>query len=61
MFYFRVLFVVKESKLQKYCEPRIGQIVHILGKQCFNTFSWGFKSRALEIAIQFLLRLTVGS
>lgn len=53
-------FVVKESKLQKNCEPRIGQALHILGKQCFNTFSQGFKSRALEIAIQFLFTLTAG-
>lgn len=35
-------------------ESRIGEVLHILGKQFFNTFPWGCKSRALDTDIQFL-------
>jgi hypothetical protein len=38
-------FGIEESEFQKYCEPRIGQVVHILGK---HLFSWGFKRQAID-------------
>lgn len=37
IFSFSVLFL--ELRHQKYCEARVGQILDILGKQSFNTFS----------------------
>lgn len=41
-------------------ESRIGQVLHILGKQFFNTFPWGCKSRALDTDIQLLSGIIAG-